>query len=107
MLSLLVLLLPLPLLFLPFHPMLSLLVPLLHLPLLLPPFLPMLSLLVPMLPLPLLPMSSLLAPLLPQPLLSGEEFTEDRKARILTVICAIFSHCNQCELCSNYQKIYK
>merc|ERR1711872_536520 len=40
-------------------------------------------------------------------LLPREEFIKNRKARTMIVICAILSHCNQCEFCSNYQKIYK
>merc|ERR1719315_324301 len=40
-------------------------------------------------------------------LLPREEFIKNRKARTMIVICAISSHCNQCEFCSNYQKIYK
>merc|ERR1711915_425672 len=40
-------------------------------------------------------------------LLPREEFIKNRKARTMVVICAILSHCNQCEFCSNYQKIYK
>merc|ERR1711970_1404585 len=40
-------------------------------------------------------------------LLPREEFIKNRKARTMIVICAILSHCNQCEFCSNYQEIYK
>merc|ERR1719187_550273 len=40
-------------------------------------------------------------------LLPREEFIKNRKARTKIVICAILSHCNQCEFCSIYQKIYK
>merc|ERR1711970_766101 len=36
-------------------------------------------------------------------LLPREELIEKRKARTTIVICAILSHCNQCEFCSNYQ----
>merc|ERR1719516_269059 len=50
----------------------------------------------------LLLLQPVLATLLPR-----EEFIKNRKARTMIVICAILSHCNQCEFCSNYQKIYK
>merc|ERR1719285_1258594 len=36
-------------------------------------------------------------------LLPREEFGRDRKTRTMIVICDIYTHCNQCEFCSNYQ----
>merc|ERR1712050_305715 len=46
----------------------------------------------------LLLLLTVLATLLPR-----EEFGRDRKTRTMIVICDIYTHCDQCEFCSNYQ----
>merc|ERR1712098_245141 len=103
-LLLLPLLLPLPLLPL-------LLLPLLLLPLLLLPLVTMGMLLgmelvvwwdTPMELWSLLMSLLLLLPVLAT-LLPREEFGRDRKTRTMIVICDIYTHCDQCEFCSNYQ----